>query len=49
MRYFTKELLEGITTQDVSVCFETGFTERLLKELGHLEPHAEEFAGLFFL
>ena len=49
MTYFAEELLEGVTTQDMSVRLEAGLTKRLLKEFGHLEPHTEELAGLFFL
>ncbi len=33
----------------MSICLEAGLTKRLLKELGHLKPHAEELSTLFFL
>ena len=49
MTYFAEELLEGITAQDVGIRLETGFTKRLLKEFGHLKPHAKELTRLFFL
>lgn len=49
MAYFAEELLESLTTQDMSVRFEAGLTKRLLKELGHLKSHAEQLSGLFFL
>jgi len=49
MMYFAEELLEGVTTQDVSVRLEARLTKCLLKEFGHLEPHMEELVGPFFL
>jgi hypothetical protein len=49
MTYFTEEFLEGITAQDMSVRLKTGFTKRFLEKFGHLESHAEELSGLFFL
>jgi hypothetical protein len=49
MTYFAEELLEGIAAKDVSIRLEAGLTKRLLKELSHLESHAEELPGLFFL
>lgn len=49
MTYLAEELLESITSQDVSVRLETRFTERLLKEFGHLKPYAEELAGFLLL
>jgi len=44
MTYFAEELLEGVTTQDVSVRPEAGLTKHLLKEFGHLEPHMEDLS-----